>query len=404
MRIAMIGSKGVPATIGGVERHVEELGARLASGGFSVTVYARPWYTERAPWSVRTERGVRVVTLPSLRTKHLDAISHTLLATWHAMRERHDVYHFHGVGPSLLAFLPRLLRPSARVVCTFHCVDCHHAKWGRIARAVLALGERATCAFPHETITVGETLQGYCSDRYGRETTCIPNGVAQGKREEGRGKREELQVHERDILSQLQLVPRRYLLVVSRLVPHKGIHTIIAAFRQLRMEHREFRDLQLAIVGAPAFTDAYADELTVLAGGDPAIRFLGRQTGAPLDALYRHCLAFVHASSSEGLPIAVLEAAAAGAVPVVSDIPEHREVIDRIGGLLFRTGDVHDCASVLEVAHRSARSLPRIGREIQAAVLRHYDWDAAAGRTVECYRSSHPKRIRQRLSWFPRLG
>lgn len=376
----MIGAKGVPATIGGIERHVEELSARLASGGFDVTVYCRSWYTGFASWSAHAHRGARLVTLPSFASKHLDAMTHTLLATIHACRERHDVYHFHGVGPALMSWIPRLLRPHARVIATFHCVDRHHAKWGWFARAVLALGEWAACRFPHETITVGETLAAYCEDRYGRATACIPNGVAAPARVPPDVAR--------DILASLGLTSRRYLLIVSRLVPHKGIHTVIEAFRRLKMEHRAFRDVQLAIVGSPAFTSAYADELVIRAGGDPAILFLGRRTGIVLDALYQHATAFVHASESEGHPIAVLEAAAAGAIPVLSDIPEHREIVARVGGFCFRTRDVYDCAATLEVVLRGASSLPRIGRAVSEATLRHYDWDAATGRTVECYRRS----------------
>ncbi|MDP3771631.1 MAG: glycosyltransferase family 4 protein [bacterium] len=388
MRIAMIGAKGLPAIIGGVERHVEELSTRLVKSGCAVTVYARPWYTGRSPWSVRMYHGVRLVSLPSFVTKHLDAISHVFLATLHAMRDRYDVYHFHGVGPALFAFLPRVFRPRSRVIVTFHCVDRHHAKWGWFARAMLTAGEWAACRFPHETITVGETLQKYCGGRYGQTTICIPNGVGRVKSDEGRVKSSS------EILEPFGLTPRRYLLVVSRLVPHKGVHTIITAFRHLKRERLDLRDLQLAIVGAPAFTDAYRDELAILAAGDQDIRFLGQQTGVTLDALYVNCLSFVHASASEGLPIVLLEAAAAGAVPVVSNIPEHREVINRVGGMLFRVGDVWDCVATLDIVVRSANSLPRIGAAIRSAVLKHYDWDAAVTRTRACYQK--PVMVRRR--------
>lgn len=394
MKIAMIGAKGLPATIGGVERHVEELSTRLTKRGCDVTVYARPWYTGRAPWSVRMYRGVRLMSLPSFATKHGDAMSHTLFATLHACWKRYDVFHFHGVGPALLSFLPRLLRPRSRVIVTFHCVDRHHAKWGRIAQWVLALGERAACMFPHETITVGETLQKYCQQRYGRETVYIPNGVSVAvcnpsqpplTQRGGAESAPPLGVRGDEGELPIGLVPRKYLLVVSRLVPHKGVHTVIAAFRQLRRERRDLQDLRLAIVGAPAFTDAYRDELVILAAGDPAITFLGQRTGPTLDALYAHCLAFVHASASEGLPIVLLEAAAAGVVPIVSDIPEHREVVRRVGGFHFRVGDVWDCLATIDMAIRSASALPAIGAGIRRRVLKHYDWDAAVTRTRACY-------------------
>lgn len=389
MRIAMIGAKGVPATIGGIERHVEELSGRLATAGFVVTVYARAWYIQRTHGTARMHRGVRVVTLASIHTKHLDAISHTILATLHAMRERPDIYHFHGVGPSLCAVLPRLFRPRARVIATFHCVDRRHEKWGAFARAVLAVGEWVACTIPHATIAVGETLAAYCAAQYGRAVTCIPNGVAPA--EDRR-----VPIHTtREALQHLGLVPGTYLLVVSRFVAHKDIHRIIAAVRRVKQERPDLTWLQLAIVGAPAFTDAYEWELQSAAAGDPTIHFLGRRSGAMLNALYANCIAFVHASRSEGLPMVVLEAAAAAAVPLVSDIPEHAEIIAKVGGFLFRAGDTWDLQQKLEVMLAAHASLPKLGRDAQAAVLRHYHWDRITARTAEHYRDVLVSRARR---------
>lgn len=399
IRVAMIGAKGVPATIGGVERHVEELSARLAAGGFAVTVYARPWYVGWSPGSTREHRGIRVVTTASIATKHLDAITHTLSATIAACRERPDIYHFHGVGPALLAWIPRIFRPRARVIVTFHCVDRRHAKWGMLARAALAAGEWAACRFPHETVTVGETLEAYCVRTYGRATVCIPNGVAPsaGASDAARAG---------GVLAPLGLAPRGYLLAVSRLVAHKDVHTIIRAFQQLRREQPAYAGLTLAIAGASAFSDNYGDELLLQAGGDAHIRFLGQQSAPALDVLYAHCLVFVHASRSEGLPIALLEAGAAGAVPIVSDIPEHREIIDRVGGFTFRTGDAWDLLCTLEVVLAARVSLPEIGSRIRDAVLRCYHWNDVSAETGRLYcglveRAGAPERApRIRLQRF----
>ncbi|MFH1430146.1 MAG: glycosyltransferase family 4 protein [Candidatus Uhrbacteria bacterium] len=380
MRIAMIGGKGAPAAIGGVERHIEELGARLVAGGFDVLVYARPWYVQRRAGTERKHRGMRVIVLASIATKHLDAITHTFLSTLHAMRERVDIYHFHGVGPSLLAWLPRLFRPHARVIATFHCVDRKHAKWGWFAREVLAFGEWAACRFPHETIAVGMTLQTYCLNRYKRETTYIPNGI---QRVPDSARSPEAVAD----LARFGLTSKRYLLVVSRLVEHKEVHTVIDAFRTMQCEYPEYADLQLAIVGSPAFTDAYGDELRFCAAGNSNIRFLGQRSGAVLDALFANCLAFVHASRSEGLPIVVLEAGAAGVVPIVSDIPEHREVVAQTGGILFQTGNPWDCATKLAVTLRNPDVLNRIGAEIQAACVRTYNWEGVTAQTAGRYQS-----------------
>lgn len=380
----------MPATIGGVERHVEELATRLALADFSVLAYDRPSYSGHAPWSERMYHGVRVITLPSIPTKHFDTITHTFLATLHALRERVDVYHFHGVGPSLLAWIPRVFHPRARVIVTFHCVDRKHAKWGWFARKALKFGEWAACRFPHSTVAVGETLAAYCRDQYGRTPVCIPNGVA-------------IPVVvppavASDLLARFGLESRKYLLVVSRLIPHKGVHVVVEAFKKLRASSAAM-GLKLAIVGEASFTDEYVAELLEFAADDANILFLGRQNGRVLDVLYQNAFTFVHASTSEGLPIVVLEAAAAGAVPIVSNIPEHEEIIQRIGGMTFAVNDPDDLIAKLEVIISGSAALPVVGQCIREAVERAYNWDVFAHATAELYREHIPQ-----LPWSRRLA
>ena len=176
MKIALIGQKGIPALYGGIERHVEHLSTGLAKLGQEVFVYSRPWYTDR---KLKDYKGVNVVSLPSIKTKHLDAISHTLFASVHALFQDYDVIHFHGVGPSLLAWIPKVFKRKAKVVVTFHCIDRKHQKWGRIARLSLRLGEWFANKFAHKTITVSKVLQQYCSEAYDTDTVYIPNPLNQ---------------------------------------------------------------------------------------------------------------------------------------------------------------------------------------------------------------------------------
>jgi glycosyltransferase involved in cell wall biosynthesis len=144
MRIAMIGQKGIPATFGGVERHVQDLSLELTRRGHAVTVYSRAWY---APDTGPNYQGISVVTIPTLRTKHFDTITHTFFATIRAMRAHHDIIHYHGVGPALLSFIPRYFAPGTTVIATFHSIDRKHRKWGLIARTMLRLGEWAACTW-----------------------------------------------------------------------------------------------------------------------------------------------------------------------------------------------------------------------------------------------------------------
>ena len=132
MRIAMIGQKGMPAVNGGVERHVHELAVRLVKFGHLVTVYSRTWYVGDN-YSKNIE-GVKIKLLPTVHTKHFDTISHSLLATIDAIKNDFDVIHYHGVGPSLLAWIPRLFAPKIKVIATFHSIDRYHQKWNWFAK------------------------------------------------------------------------------------------------------------------------------------------------------------------------------------------------------------------------------------------------------------------------------
>ncbi len=361
MRIAMIGQKGIPAAFGGIERHVEALAVRLGRAGHDVRVYTRTWY---APADRRYAPGVTAVATPTIRTKHLDAIIHTFTSTLHAVFAGTDIFHFHGVGPALLAWLPRLLAPQSRVVVTFHCVDATHAKWGRFARLMLTLGERAACRFPHVTIAVSKTLCRYIRETYGSEALYLPNGV------------EEPPMQKQDLTKKFNLQKGGYVAMVSRLVRHKGAHHLIAAWKHLRARGLT-AGKKLVIVGDSAFTDGYVKELRRAAAGQSDILFTGYLKGKALHQMFANAYCIAHPSESEGLPIAVLEAMSFGKCVVASDIPENLEALGECG-VKFKNGNARDLARSLEFVLRRPTLARAKGAESRRHVLAHYRWDEIA--------------------------
>jgi glycosyltransferase involved in cell wall biosynthesis len=366
LRIAMIGLRGIPATYGGVERAVEELSAHLVERGHDVTVYARSAYSDAG---VDEHRGVRVVRLPQVNTKHLEAASHSAVALTHALlRRRFDVIHLHATGPGALSPLPRLA--GTPTVVTIQGLDWRREKWGRAARAVLQAAAALSARTPDRTIVVSRELERYFAQRHGVEPVYIPNGVHE-QREDGEPPEPDLR-------------PDRFVLFLGRLVPEKHVHTLIRAYRRVE------GDLPLVIAGPDSHSPEYLAQLRALASDDPRVRLLGPQYGPHKAWLMRHALAFVQPSSVEGLPIALLEALSAARYPIVSSIPENLEPVtvgDETLGRTTPVGDERELARAIAGAI-AAPDRAAVGRRLREHVREEYDWRAIAEATETTYREA----------------
>ncbi|GLY99117.1 glycosyltransferase family 4 protein [Actinoplanes sp. NBRC 103695] len=373
LRIAMVGQKGMPATYGGIERHVEELSARLVALGHEVTVYCRDSY-DAMPMDQYL--GVRLKRTPTLPTKHFDAIAHAATATLAALKDKPDVLHYHGIGPGLVAPLPRYLS-RVRVVQTIHGLDNQRAKWGRLAKAVLGAAHWCSGRVPDVRIAVSRTLAGHYRDRFGTDTRYVPNGVGAQR-----------SVPAQQITTRFGLTEGGYLLLVGRLVPEKAADLLIRAFRRLPSRPGE-ASLKLAIVGGSSFSDEYVKVLRAAAGDDPRIVFTGFAYGDLLAELYTNAAGFVQPSRLEGLPLTLLEACAYGLPVVASDIPPHVELLgaDAAGHRIFRDGDEDDLVAALSRMLAEPRA-ERLGAHLHGGRLRaEYSWDTAAREIERVYLS-----------------
>ena len=363
----MIGQRGVPATFGGIEHHVEELGARLAARGHDVVVYARTNYVRERP---RAYRGMRPRYLPTVSSKHLDAIVHSAISTADVMARGADVIHYHAVGPGMPAVFPRFL-PGAKVVLTVHGLDAERAKWNRGARAVLDVAQWLSARVPDETIVVSQDLRRHYLERYGRPTTYIPNGVREGRLREPD-----------EIRRRWGLEGRDFVLFVGRLVPEKAPDLLIRAYRRLGSPQR------LVVAGGSSFTDGYVRSLRKLVDADPRIVLLGYVYGAALEELYSNASAFVLPSSLEGLPLTLLEAASYGVPLVTSDIPPNVEIVGASGPghRIFRAGDEGELARALGEALADPQAERSGAERLRRTILANYRWEDVAERTESVYR------------------
>jgi glycosyltransferase involved in cell wall biosynthesis len=369
VRIAFIGQRGVPATIGGIEHHVEEVGSRLVARGHDVTVFTRANYTAT---HVTEHRGMHVRYIPTAPTKHLEALVHSGLSTAVAMLPgaRHaDILHYHAIGPSVFTPLPRALTRRG-VVLTIHGLDYDRDKWGVGARTALRSAGWISAHVPHATITVSQNLADYYLRRYGRIAHYIPNGVAPPTY------RAPSLITER-----FGLTGGDYALFLGRLVPEKAPDLLIRAFRHVDTTAR------LVIAGGSSFTDRYVEQLEALAARDPRVLMVGSVQGELLHELYTNAALFALPSSLEGLPLTLLEAASYGLPVVASDIPPNREIVrvDGPGGRLVPSGDEAALAAALSETLGDPDRARNGARVLGDRVIREYDWDEATDATEAVY-------------------
>ena len=368
LRVAMLGLRAPWGTEGGVEHAVGQLAPRLVDLGCDVTVYCRGRYGSEIADEMGRRSGVKLVNLPTVYTKHLEAMLHSAIAAPIASR-RADVVHIHATGPALWSWVPRLAR--RRTVVTVHGIDWQRQKWGKAAQAVLRAGAWSAAHFPHERIMVGSHLARHFSDRYQATGHVIPNGV---------GKIAAVPLEEGGVEG---LASGRYLMFLGRLVPEKGLDRLIQAYEKSGV------GLPLVIVGGSTHMDAYRAELERRAPS--GVRFVGVRHGRARDALLCHARALLLPSHLEGFPLVPLEAMAAGTPVWLSDIPPHHELLSDAPsvGVCVRDGGWSE--ALRELAEASEKTLVEMGNQGRAFVAEHYSWERIAEATIEVYRMAQKK-------------
>lgn len=353
MRVAYIGQKGMPATFGGVEHHVDRLSREMAAQGHDVTVYVRNWYTDK---KLKAYEGVKLAHIPTIKSKHLDASVHSFLCSLHALFGKCDIIHYHGIGPTFFSLIPRLFRK--RVVATIHRLDWDTEKWGTLAKSLLKIGELISVKVPQRTIAVSEDLKNYIMEKY--QATAIHLG------------------HGTDlpqpklpgiILNKYCLNTKDYILFMGRLVPEKRVDWLIEGYLELLKNAPEAGHLKLVIAGGSSATPEYVQKLKKMSEGQKSIIFTGYVTGAEKEELLSNALLFVLPSRLEGFPIALLEAKSYGICCLVSDIPPHKEAIqNQVDGVFFKSYDFSDLCKKLQALVRDQDKTTAFGTNAREAM------------------------------------
>lgn len=371
LRIALIGSRGIPARYGGYETLLEEIGVRLRAMGHRVSVYCRSHYTR---CDEREHQGVRLVVLPTIRTKHLDTPVHTLLSCLHAIVTRYDAVLV--VNSANAIFLPLLRLGRLPVALHVDGIEKRRAKWGWLGRSVYALSERLACLLPNTLVTDAEVICEHYLERYRAGSWLITYGV------------DARPPQNREALDRLGLTERGYFLYVSRFEPENNPHRVVEAYRQVGGE------LPLVMLGDAPYADRFIASFRDTA--DPRVIFPGSIYGDGYRQLLAHARAYVHATEVGGTHPALVEAMGYGNCLVVNDTPENREVAGDCA-LYFRAAEPATLTAALETVLRESEPARARGEAAARRAAERYSWEVVSRRYAELFTHLADPRRRGKL-------
>ena len=331
MKIVVIGTRGIPNIMGGVETHCEELFPLVAKNGYDVTVIRRSKYTK----DLYTEwNDVKLIDVPAPKKKSFETIIHTFRAINKAKEIGADVLHIHAIGPAILTPYAKLR--GMKVVFTHHGPDYDRVKWGFIAKKILKFGERMGCRYADEVIVISDVIKELIKKKYKRtkHVHLIYNGVSAPDF-----------VDYPEYFSELGIAPQKYILGMYRFVPEKNLHHLIDAFSRFKKKHSD-SPIRLVLAGDADFHDDYYWKLHQMAVDNDVV-LTGFVKGKKLHSLLSHAMCYVLPSSHEGLPIALLEAMSYNLPVIVSDIPANLEV-NLPESNYFHVGDINQLTHKLE--------------------------------------------------------
>lgn len=359
MKIAMIGHKRIPSREGGVEIVVEELSTRLVKDGHQVDVYNRKGKNvqdknaDKDKKKLKKYKGVNIITIPTINKKGLDALIYSFFASIMALFGNYDVLHYHAEGSCAMLWIPHLFKK--RIVVTIHGLDWQRSKWGGFATKYIKFGEKLAVKYADEIIVLSKGTQKYFKETYNRETNFIPNGVNKPT------------IRQPKIIKEKwNLDTNSYILFLARIVPEKGLHYLIEAYKQIKT------DKKLVIAGGASHTNEYLEKIKEMVKSDKRIIMTGFVQGQELEELYSNCYLYCLPSDVEGMPISLLEAMSYGDTCLVSDIEENIQVVDKYA-YSFKKGNIEDLEKQLKKIFKEDKKFNN--NEISSYILRKYNWN-----------------------------
>lgn len=353
LRIAILGTRGIPANYGGFETFVEELSKRFVKNGHLVTVYARRASVEGNSFFYE---GIRIIVLPTIKHKYLDTVAHTFLSVFHAIFTKTDVMFFCNSINSIFMVMPRIF--GKKCVINVGGLEWKRKKWGFVGRLAYKISELFSIQFSNAIVTDSKVLKSYYKERFNITTNYISYGADNI-----------VKFSNNEILNRFGLTGKRFILYVSRLEPENNAHIVIKAYERVKTE------LPLVVAGDAPYAKKYISQLHNTK--DKRIKFVGRISKDECHSLLSNSYLYIHGNEVGGTNPALLQAMACGNCVLVNGVNFNLEVIGD-AGLWFEQSNSIDLKNKIEFLLGSPEVTDRYRLLAKERVKKYYSWDDVA--------------------------
>ena len=360
MKIAILGTRGIPANYGGFETFADEISTRLVQKGYEVCVYCRQG---NSSWKEPYYKGVRLITLPTIKHKYLDTIVHTFFSVWHVSFSDNRIIYICNAINSIFAILPRLC--GKKVIINVDGLEWKRAKWNNLGKWAYRLSERFATLLADVIISDSRGIQKYYKEKFHKETCFIPYGAER-----------KMVNNSIAVLEKYGLRDRQYFLYVSRLEPENNVYIMIKAYEMVKT------DYPLIIVGDVPYGKPYVERIR--ATQDQRIRFLGGIYGEEYYSLQSHAFVYLHGNEVGGTNPGLLETMVYGNCVIAIGVPFNKEVIGD-AGLCFCPNDVNDLRKNMEYLLQNPSVVENYRCLAPEQIKRHYNWEDVVANYEELF-------------------
>ena len=368
MKIAIIGHKRIPSNEGGIEKGVEQHSVRMAARGHDVTAFNRGGHNvfgkQYDREKLKEYKGVKIITVPTLKGAASVPI-YSFFATIRAAFSGYDVVSYRASGSCVMIPLAKFF--GLKTVASLHGIDSQRDKWSGFASKYLAFGEKMAAQKADVCLVLSQNMKEYIDTKYNANSVLFANGV---------DKPEIVQVE--IIKEKYGLEKDDYILSLGRIVPEKGLHYLINAFKKCKT------DKKLVIAGGSESNREYYNELVSLAEGDDRIIFTGYVEGKEIAEFYSNAYIFALPSNLEGMANSLLEAMSFGNCCLISDIPENTEVVLEYAES-FEKGNEDDLYEKLNGLLENPDRVENYKQNAAEYILDRYNWDLVVDQMLRIY-------------------